>query len=1163
VPSLPPSRHQQPATIKTPAAYLQFVVLLFAFLSGFSALLYQILWAREFAVVLGSTTQAISTVLASFMGGLGIGGIVWGSFIDRSRRHPLRTYALIEIGIALAALFAQVIIRFSTHLYGALYQYDLPPQLFVGLRFMVTFTILCVPTFFMGGTLPCLVRFIIQGTQRDSHQGTTAGWIYGMNTIGAAAGALATGFFLIERVGLPRTLFTAVAINAGIAVLSWLISLRSPTSTGVSGESEVDIQSDRLVRPELGLLIYAFSGFVSLGLEVAWSRTLVFSIGSTTYAFSAVLVIVLAGLAIGSLVAAPFLKHAKSPARWLLLAQAAISVLTLTGLWMFDSVSLPMGEWLGFAETQPWIHRILIQFAQSAVLLLPSAILFGAVFPLAADIYLRGAGVGSRVGRLLGANTFAAIGGSLLTGWVFIPTLGIHRTYAVLASVAVLSLIYAASKRRTVIALVWIAGLIAFSGQQVLEPILPTQKLLFYSEGTNGTISVVEDSSGDRNLMIDHIAVAGTDPIFMTDQKSLAHLPMLLHPNPRKALTVGFGSGGASYSFTRYPQLESIRAVEIDPAVLRAAPYFRERNGDPFTDPRFSVIHDDARTYLRYTNDTYDIITTDCTDLRYKSNALLYTKEFFESARERLTPNGMVVAWVPLGGLAAADLKTTLRTFASSFPNTSAWYMYNYPTHYLLVVGTRAPQKIDVNQVRERMAIPAVKRDLAEIGIDGPAKLLSSFLKDHAQLLEFSEGAPINTDDRPVLEFSVPKAPHAFSLSKNLEEFVRDKAELKDLPEAVLRAREVILEGHILYNKPGSHYSAAAERYRRAQVLNPNDGTLAALILSTEQTLLERRKEHELLAKAVSTDYKVINELGLLREDAGDVDGALEAFQRAVTMAPAVAPLHLNLGRVLDLKGLSGESIAAYLTAIRLDPRFGDAWNNLGVVYLERQEYEEAYVSFQPAVELLPESPNPWINLGLAAFRSERPGPAREAFDRAIRLNPRSADAYLNRAILRFAGNDADGARSDLQAALEQQPDHAEAHYNLGIVEERRNNVTDAAAHYRRAIELNPRHVLAYNNLGILHSEAGQSKLAIEMYLKAVAVDAKNPGLRNNLAMEYVRLGNLSEAIIQYQQAIALQPGMFEPYANLGMIYRRKNQTAEAEKYLAEARKLNPNLKIP
>jgi spermidine synthase len=1129
------------------------VALILALFSGFSALLYQILWAREFSLVLGSTTYAISTVLAAFMAGLGAGSLIWGPIVDRSGRHPLQLYAAMELAIAASALLLELALHVFDGFYGVLYNLPLPSSLFYAARFAVTFVVIGIPTFFMGGTLPALIG-----------ERTGAGRVYAANTIGAALGAFAAGWVLIERLGLSGTLSLAVAVNVGVALLAWAIARRSvPLLASVppepAGRGAIDS----------GLIVYSLSGFVALGLEVLWSRTLVFAIGSTTYAFSAVLVVVLLGLALGSAAGSRFIRTRHL--RWLAIGQWLLAVLTLSASWVFAHLSLPLQDWLAYTDTLPWSRRVWIQFAQTAVLLLPSAILFGAVFPLAANAYLGRSRVAVRVGRLLAANTFAAIAGALSTGFVFIPLLGIHYSYVVLGLLSLAAAVIAAMwrqealSRRTVVlaAAACMALPVLFSARTPLEPSRPTDRLLFYKEGLSGTISVVEDPAGERNLMIDHIAVAGTDPIFMTDQKSLAHLPMLLHPNPRTVLTIGFGSGGASYSFTTYPQLQSIRAVEIDPAVLEAAPYFKQRNGDPFADPRFAVIRDDARSFLLHTRDTYDIITTDCTDLRYKSNALLYTREFFESARRRLNPGGLVVAWVPLGGLSTADLKTTLRTFAVSFPQAYAWYMYNYPTHYLLVVGAAEGLNFSNDKIRERLAVPSVRRDLAEIGLDDAIKIVSGLFKDRELLLAFTEGAPINSDDKPVLEFSVPRSPHAYTLTTNLEQFTRDVVALPEVPKAVLRARERIVAGHAEYNKPGSHYQAALRSYGSARQLNPEDAWLPKLMSATQATAVARRNELEASALSTPDDYQVFNEVGLIREDFGDLDGALSAFQRAVKLRPREPALHLNIGRVYDLKGLSKESLDAYGAALLLNPVYAEAWNNKGVAHLGRQENDKAFAAFEKAVEFAPDHSTYWMNLGLAAFRSERPQRAREAFDGALQLDPKEADAYLNRAILRLSAGDLSAARADLQSAIGLRPEHGEAHYNLGIVEEQLRNVSAAAAEYVRAIELKPDHAPAYNNLGIIYSDRGDSQLAIDTYLKGIAVDPRNPGLRNNLAMEYVKLGSLNEAIAQYQEAIALQPAMFEPYANLGMIYRRKNQPAEAARYLAEARKRNPSFRIP
>jgi len=1165
------------------------VLFLLIFASGFASLLYQVLWVREFGVLLGNTVHAVSTVLAAFMAGLGIGGIVIGALADRQivggpavskeaaeggvqmetaggpdakgkRIQPLKLYASLEGAIAISVVALEAAIRIVPPVYGIFYNLPIAPQLFYVLRFLFTFAILILPTFFMGGTIPAVAKFSIRGRDR----GASAGWLYGMNTAGAAGGAFAAGFFFIERLGMRGTLGVALAINIAIAGIAFLLGRRLHVP-------EVERETAMPVNPgqPAGLFVYAFSGFVALGLEVVWSRTLVFSIGSTTYAFSAMVVIVLLGLALGSTVAAQILKWTRNPSRWIVAGQIAIALLSVSSLWVFRSVSEPMRDWMHFSDQLPWSRQLLIYFAQAALVLLPAATVFGAIFPLSTEVYLGSSPVGERIGRLLGFNTFAAIAGSLLTGFLFIPLAGIDRTYAILGAMSVFASLFVVRWRTAaLIAAAWLLFVIAVPSQRTLEPLMPTEKLLFYKEGAGGTVSVIEDYSGNRNLSINHIAVAGTDPVFMTDQKSLAHLPMLLHPNPTKILTIGFGSGGASYSFTRYPQLERIDAVEIDPVVLEAAPYFKLKNGDPFVDPRFRVIRDDARSYLLYGREKYDIITTDCTDLRYRSNALLYAAEFFDAAKRRLNRDGMLVAWVPLGGLSTDDLKLTIRTFVAAFPNATAWYMYNNPTHYILLAGSTSDWRIDVQRLRERMNIPAVAEDLSKISLNDPAHFLASLFKDGDKLVTFTGSGNINSDVHPFLEFSVPKSANVFSLSTNLERFSRDTMAADAITSEVdltgtLRSRDLIVQGHIAYNMGNDQYRTAIDYYRRAGAVARRDPIVHVLIQSVEETARQKNDEYEKLAFLSSADYKVFNELGLLRENSSDIDGSLEAFKEAVRLAPAQPVLHLNLGRIYDLKHMWKESAEAYQEAIRLMPDYADAWNNLGVVYLEQQNNADAGSAFERVTRLKPDSATAWFNLGLAALNSGRLDRSSEAFDHALELNAGYAEAYLNRGIVRLKGNDIEGAFADMTRALQYQPENAEAHYNLGIVEEQRRHAAEAALHYARAIELDPEYAMAYNNLGILYSEAGQPQKAIGIYSKAIRMDPNNPQLRNNLGMEYARIGDLDHAIEQYRKAIELEPRMFEPYANLGMIFRRRNQIPEAEKYLTEARRLKPDLKIP
>jgi spermidine synthase len=375
--------------------------------------------------------------------------------------------------------------------------------------------------------------------------------------------------------------------------------------------------------------------------------------------------------------------------------------------------------------------------------------------------------------------------------------------------------------------------------------------------------------------------------MLLTDQKSLAHVPMLFLKNPKSALTVGFGSGGASYSYSLYPELTKIRCVEITKTVPQAAPYLQDSNKgiiyssdpqlqqeqkwidglpaeDPLakskllplwedephgplfkSDPRYGIILDDARSYLRFTADKYDIIATDCTDLRYKSNANLYDLQYFELCRERITDDGMVVVWMPLGGLSDAAMKVALRTFYKVFPEMEVFYMNNQPTHYVLLLGTKHPLKVDIANIRRRLQIKGVSEDLAEIKLNDPAKILSCFVTGGALMKPYLDSNPVralNTEDTPYLEFESPRYGYGDEpLLDNLDELFRYEGKAMSLVQpgsggtsfsAELDqyrcALPSIIEGHREYRE--LHLAKACRDYMKALEINPADSAVKELL---------------------------------------------------------------------------------------------------------------------------------------------------------------------------------------------------------------------------------------------------------------------------------------------------------------------------------------------
>lgn len=902
-----------------PACYAMF------FATGAGGLIYEVLWTRQLIYVFGATLLAVATVLAAFMGGLALGSILGGKRVDRSAR-PLRVYAVLEIGVGLAALLFPWLLKALDPLFRVMYQ-SLANNLAVysAIRFVLCFVLLMIPTTMMGATLPALSRFVARS---GSTLGSRLGSLYAVNTAGAVLGTFAAGFLLLAHFGVSHTNYIAVTINLVVGVLAWWLSGRiGPQPIGAEETDEAEAVESAPVVPaapsapgvspspspallRFVLFSYFMSGLVALAYQVVWTRSLVFSfevMKNTTYAFSGMLTVFLLGLALGSAVMTWRVDRERDPLRLYAFIQVLIG---LSGALSYFIIHFIAPTLQPFEETAPeggirWVGAVLNVMIKTAVSIGLPTFLMGMAFPVVVrvTVSLR-RGVGADVGRLYAFNTVGAIVGSVLSGFVLIPLLGVTPTLTLLASVQVAvgaALLWKhpglSARLRTGLvfgaagAMAILVVRIAAAGMTVpLQQLSWYEKLLYYEEGALATVSIGEDEKGFRTIYVDNVGVAGTDRILLTDQKSLAHIPMLLVENPRSALTVGFGSGGASYSYTTYKEIERIDCVEICSTVLRPAPLLtasnhgllipdgvlklaggarldfrgpRELNGREMAhtampgfrtfDPRYRIILDDARSYLHFTDTRYDIIATDCTDLRYKSNANLYDLGYFRLCGERINPGGMVVVWMPLGGLSDAAFRCALRTFRAVFPHVTIWYLNNEPTHYILLLGTKEPQRYNYDRIVERLKEESVRADLAELYLDNADKLLSCFVLDETGLDPILGDGPLNTEDTPFLEFESPKyGLGAVPLKKNLGRLydamtpvtrcvTGASAEAIGRLDRLQRAAPIVFRGHDHYRE--YRFLEAARSYLEAIEIGGADTATQTLLdfpelKATARTLL-------------------------------------------------------------------------------------------------------------------------------------------------------------------------------------------------------------------------------------------------------------------------------------------------------------------------------------
>jgi len=889
---------------------IRLIVFILFFATGISGLVYEVVWTRQLTYLFGATLFAVATVLAAYMGGLALGSFLFGKKADQNTNN-LRLFGFLEIGIGISALMLPFLLRLLDPIYKLAYQKMEASFIILSLlRFIMSFLVLLIPTTLMGGTLPVLSRFMVR--QKDS-LGLNVGALYSLNTFGAVLGCFLTGFILIAMTGIRGSTLLATGINILVGLAAIYISSGKEKSQGEnaglgpmenqapeSGEKAEDRTQDvsPLDLQKAGKILhavlwsYAVSGFIALSYQVVWNRALVFTfeeMKNTTYSFTAMLTVFLIGLSLGGAVMSAFIDKQKNPLRLFALIQLLIG---LSGGFSFFAIfylgpGIAPFQFLNQSGDVNWWAGVMNVFAKTGVAIFLPTFLMGMAFPVVTKLCVdQPKAVGFGVGRLYSLNTIGSIAGSFAAGFILIPFLGVAGTIFLLATGNLLIALYLFTinpmldkNARILFACICGAGILMLLVRVPLDArfqeLSPTERMIFYKEGPLATASVAQNSFQYRTLYVDNVGVAGTDRILLTDQKSLAHIPMLLLKNPKTALTVGFGSGGASYSYTRFQSIEEIHCVEICKTVMDAAPDLLASNHGillPINRPvlmqipleqykfeaypeyktfdkRYKIIIDDVRSYLRFTGKKYDIIATDCTDLRYKSNANLYDFEYFRLCREHITEDGMVVVWMPLAGLSEDMFRLALRTFYSVFPEMSVWYMNNESTHYILLLGTPKPLRIDYALCRKKLEEEAVAKDLAELFLDDVDKILSCFLCDQNSLKSLLEGTKINTENRPFLEFESPKYGYGEQpMIDNLNLLLKNKASVlpyvdnvpdrKGFEAQIERYSEAvphIIKGHTEYR--GLRMIQACRSYMEAVRLCPEDRATRALLNFEEMKL--------------------------------------------------------------------------------------------------------------------------------------------------------------------------------------------------------------------------------------------------------------------------------------------------------------------------------------
>jgi len=767
------------------AASAPFVYLLF-FLSGISGLVYEIVWARQLGLVFGNTDYAVTTTLSVFMFGLGIGSLAVGFWSDRYLKTPRRLiigYCVFELLIgALGVLTIWVIPKLDAlSALISLYQPAASADGFFHLapttnlwRFVISFALLTPSTFLMGGTLPLLSKLVSAG---DENVGKRIGFLFMFNTFGAAVGCFLTDYAFIRILGVLGAGAVACSLNVLVAALGWALLARIG---GRIGGFAAEGPADPIPRPDswgidrrllvLATVAFAISGFCGMALEIIWFRALASYLLGYRAVLSSVLTIVLLSFVVGSFISSRMISGKKSPLALFALSQMALGCAALATIFFINSVDY-------FGVVDRIVERFTSEFARyhagyafnlvmvTLVVALP-AFFMGWAFPLVNAFCQRHfRTVGREVGRLYMFNTFGAVAGSSLQGFLLTPFIGVQKSLMLVSGLTIVSGAFLLWWQRELPLLR--PALAASLGLSALWWLLPSDflmnrysfhaelkdEVIYRHEGRNESILVLEDSSGVfRSLNTNGFSMSDTSHGAQRYMKLMAHLPLLIHESPRQALVIAYGVGNTTFAVSLHDSLERIDVVDLSEDILSISGYFEATNHRVLENPKVRAFVNDGRHHLLMHDGSYDLITSEPPPLPFAHTVNLYTQDYYELIRRRLTERGFFTQWLPVSQLNQDVARGAIRAFVNVFPHSILISGYR---NNLILMGSPSPFRFDAQRLRARIdSNTALKLDLQAISADDLTEITGSFVMGERGLAEYTANANPVTDDHPSMEYS-------------------------------------------------------------------------------------------------------------------------------------------------------------------------------------------------------------------------------------------------------------------------------------------------------------------------------------------------------------------------------------------------------------------------
>jgi len=943
-------------------------ILVIFFFSGIAGLAYQVIWGKLLAQIFGHTIYAISTVVATFMAGLALGSYFFGKKADHTA-SPLRLYAKLEFGIGLYALIFLFLFSYLDGIYGALFNYfDLGFSTFSVSRLFYAFFLLIIPTSLIGGTFPVISKYVIReaGKVREG-----SGYLYAFNTAGAVTGALLTGFLLLEWVGIAITTYLMVVINLTLGIIAWNLEERKeyPPLQAIKEKQENPFS--------FVLIIYALAGFVSLALEVLWTRELTIVFLSSTYSFSTVLVTFLVGLTAGSWFFSRK-KSVKEPLSYFYRIEFGIAVTALLSLPLLRFLPQQFYIQRVMSGSISWEIELLLNFAVSFAVLIFPTFLMGAAFPLVCTICSRSeAQIGTDIGRVYAYNTLGAIFGSLTAGFILIPLLGVVKSILAVSIfsfilVAVLIIKYVPARRMGLehlfMLIFFLLSLFVVAERTgSFRPLQAGMKVIYSKEDISAEVKVLQDEQGERSLYINEKQQGGTR-VTQTERWT-GQVPLVFQSNPDSVLVIGLGTGVTLNALTEGP-VKHVTCVDLIGSLVEAADQFEMINDAVLHHAdKVSFVEADGINYLNLTRNRFNLILCDIVHPDDAGAGDLYSIDFYRICKAGLKEDGLFIQWILLDQLAPSDLKVILATFYHVFPDVQIFLGQEQTIHQkLMLIGSRGTLRWDVESISENLRHLPFTDEFP--GGRDPYSFLSYFVSSGSLLKDLIADTEINSRDHPVIEFQSPrhrwlpgKSIVNLNLLRNLRIPLSKATRLTTASDSLLKTyfntRSLLLQGRI--QEYYGRYAQADTSYSLAALRDVDTLLVSYLLEQNAGNLVSARR----------------------------TDMAVTAFKKSIAVNHHNTRASYALAEYLLQLGREDEAIEFFRYTAFYDQQDYQALRRLGDIYTKKNDFDSAFDYYHESVMRHDEQPILHYILGqiYANYRND-PAMALKSFRKSLQLNP-------------------------------------------------------------------------------------------------------------------------------------------------------------------------------